>query len=96
VIDKLAERDLEFVSKLFEEVNRARQKFPDQDAATLFMALSEEKGEVAQAILQKRPAAEIKAEIVQVGAMALRLATECDFDPPGERKPFRVIDGSAA
>jgi NTP pyrophosphatase (non-canonical NTP hydrolase) len=98
MIDKQTTRDLEFAAQQREEVARARQKFPDQDGMTLFLALAEEVGEVAQAILQKRSAADIEAEVVQVAAMAQRLWTECDFNPPDERKstPFQVINGDAA
>jgi NTP pyrophosphatase (non-canonical NTP hydrolase) len=98
MIDKLMTYDLQFAAQLREEVARARRKFPDQDGVTLFLALVEEAGEVAQAILQKRPAAAIKGEIIQVAAMAQQLWTECNFNLPDERKSasFQIIDGGAA
>jgi len=58
------------------EVARARAKFPQPNPT--YIALCEEVGEVAKALLEKRSYAEIRAEAIQVAAMAVRLIQEGD------------------
>lgn len=64
-----------FFADVAREVDRARAKFPKPDA--LLTALTEEVGEVAKAMLDES-AAHVRAEAIQVAAMALRLALEGD------------------
>lgn len=70
-------RDSAFRSDLGAELVAARTKFPGPANPNL-AALTEEVGELAQAILQQKPAADIIAEAVQVATMAQRVATEGD------------------
>jgi hypothetical protein len=67
-------------SAILVEVERARAKFPSPDF--LLSALSEEHGEVVQAVLNqyagKGDEEAIRKEIIQEGAMLYRLATEGD------------------
>lgn len=65
----------DFLSEVRAEVISARKKFPDPDA--LLAALTEEVGEVAKAMLDEHWG-RVRAECVQVAAMALRLAEEGD------------------
>lgn len=58
------------------EVTRARVKFPGN--RFLLAALTEEVGELAQAMLQKRPGEEIAKEAIQVAAVAVRILEEGD------------------
>jgi NTP pyrophosphatase (non-canonical NTP hydrolase) len=67
--------DTDFLLDLSSEVARARNKFPTNDL--LFAALVEEVGEVAKA-LQDETRERVYEELVQVAAMALRLAVEGD------------------
>jgi NTP pyrophosphatase (non-canonical NTP hydrolase) len=64
----------------FDDINRelirARTKFPGN--RFLLAALTEEAGELAKALLQKRPRSEVQAEAVQVAAMAIRIIEEGD------------------
>jgi NTP pyrophosphatase (non-canonical NTP hydrolase) len=74
---KIAIADAVFVHMVQEEVSRARKKFPTNKH--LVVALVEEVGEVAKA-LQDETREQLIAELVQVAAMALRLAVEGDPD----------------
>jgi NTP pyrophosphatase (non-canonical NTP hydrolase) len=71
------------------EVVRARQKFPGN--RHLLAALTEEVGELAKAILQRRPGEEIEREAIQVACVAVRIIEERDsaFDDltDAESKP---------
>lgn len=58
------------------EVLRARTKFPGNNH--LLAALTEEVGELAQAMLQGRPRDEIEKEAIQVACVAIRLIEEGD------------------
>lgn len=58
------------------EVTRARAKFPGN--RHLLAALTEEVGELAQAMLQGKPTAEIQREALQVACVALRIFEEGD------------------
>jgi len=60
------------------EIDRARAKFPTNK--NLMIALAEEVGELAQALLQKKPNGEIYKEAIQVACVALRIAHEGDSD----------------
>jgi NTP pyrophosphatase (non-canonical NTP hydrolase) len=72
--------DLEFCSELRDEVARARAKFPHQPLDKTMYALFEEAGEVAKALNEEEPAHRVRAELVQVAAMALRVAVDCLLD----------------
>lgn len=67
--------DVDFVALVLSEVEFARRKFPSNKV--LFAALVEEVGEVAKA-LQDETRERVMSELVQVAAMALRLAVEGD------------------
>lgn len=65
-----------FLADVEAEVRRARDKFP---VANLTMAaLTEEVGELAKAMLDE-PWKRVRAEAVQVAAMALRVALDGDL-----------------
>ena len=67
------------VRELDEEVERARTKFPKN--AFLLAALTEEVGELARALLQRKTGTgkgSIKAEALQVACVALRIYEEGD------------------
>jgi len=57
------------------EINRVREKFPANDL--LMVALTEEVGELAKALLDETPE-RIYKEAIQVACVALRIATEGD------------------
>lgn len=61
---------------LTREVHRARAKFPGN--RHLHVALSEEVGELAQALLQGKPQAEVVKEALQVACVAIRIIEEGD------------------
>lgn len=67
------------------EVARARTKFPLPNRNLL--ALLEEVGELAEALMTNCSAAELRAEAVQVAAMAVRIAEEgsTEFDMNGPK-----------
>jgi NTP pyrophosphatase (non-canonical NTP hydrolase) len=71
--------DLDFQAQTRDELARARLKFPNQDLRTTMLALVEEVGEVAQAILQGQSPSRIREELIQVAAMATRAACDCDL-----------------
>jgi len=64
-----------FLSKVEQEIVRARKKFPGANAN--MTALTEEVGELAKALLSE-PTNRIMAEAVQVACMAARVALEGD------------------
>jgi NTP pyrophosphatase (non-canonical NTP hydrolase) len=65
-----------FLESVTEEVVKAINKFPWPNPN--LAALTEEVGELAQAMLQKKSHEEIYKEAVQVAAMAMRCAIEGD------------------
>ena len=65
----------QFLSQVETEVSFARQKFPDSDAC--MVALTEEVGELAKALLSES-LANVYKEAVQVAAMAARVAIDGD------------------
>ena len=67
---------------LTNEVGRARAKFPSNEK--LLAALMEEVGELAQAMLQRKPLAEIRKEALQVACVAVRIYGEGDSDFDGD------------
>ena len=81
------------------ELARARDKFPEQNVWVMLAALTEEVGELNQAILQYNEKLsssatedfirnqEIKKEAVQVAVMAIRVALDCDLYFPWDNKP---------
>lgn len=72
--------DLVFLQDVMKELTRARAKFPGNTLQ--MMALSEEVGELAQALIDhrmgKQTARDVYAEAVQVAAMAVRVAVDGD------------------
>lgn len=70
-----------FLKAVEREVARARAAWPRN--AHMYAALAEEVGEVARALLEGQGPDALRAECVQVAAMAMRLAEEgdADFDP---------------
>jgi hypothetical protein len=71
-------RDLEFVGELIQEVERARTKHPGGKHLTV--ALMEEVGELAKALLENEGSDRVREEAIQVACVALRIATEGDTD----------------
>ena len=61
-----------------DEVYRARSKFPCR--SKLLAALMEEVGELAQAMLQRKPKQDIYNEAKQVACVAIRIMEEGDSD----------------
>lgn len=82
------------VIEISKEVVRARTKFPGN--RFMLAALTEEVGELAQALLQKKDAADIRREAIQVAAVAIRIIEEgdasfadmTDAEANGERCPW--------
>jgi len=72
----MSEFDENFLDAVREELARARHKFPEQSRLTTALALVEEVGELAQAILQGAPESRVEAEAVQVAVMALRVVND--------------------
>jgi hypothetical protein len=74
------EKAYKFLGEVYQELVRARTKFPDSRCCTV--ALMEEVGELAQAMLKvaagKWPENRIREEAVQVAVMAMRVALEGD------------------
>lgn len=64
-----------------DEVRAARDAFPEN--AHMLAALVEEVGELAQAMLQGKPWAEVRGEAKQVACVAIRIMEEGDADFPG-------------
>jgi NTP pyrophosphatase (non-canonical NTP hydrolase) len=62
------------IDDLQAEIIRARTKFPG--GRFLLAALMEEVGELAQALLQRKPPSEIIKESLQVACVAIRIAEE--------------------
>lgn len=69
-----------FLSDVQREVEQGRERFPGN--GHLYVALAEEVGEVARALLDCERPESLRAECVQVAAMAMRLAEEGDADFP--------------
>lgn len=64
------------IAAIVAELKRARAKFPGN--RFLLAALTEEVGELAQALLQRKSKEEILREAVQVACVAIRIAEEGD------------------
>lgn len=75
-----SEGEARFAAAVAAEVARARAKFPGADH--MYGALAEEVGEVAKSLLEEHDRGDLRAECVQVAAMAQRLAEEGDNDYP--------------
>jgi len=80
--------DGNFTARMHNEINRARAKFPDQNVWITLAALTEEVGELNQAILQfnHEPQRQITPEkiykeAIQVAVMAMRVALDCEYHP---------------
>lgn len=74
----------EFTTLFVQELVRARDKFPCQNIWTTLSALTEEVGELNQAVLQHnfephkgKTEADILKEAVQVAVMAARVVIDC-------------------
>lgn len=74
-----------FLEDVRVEVERATTKFPSPDG--VMCALTEEVGELAKAMMDE-PRHRVRAEAIQVAAMAARAAIEGDptLDPIRERR----------
>ena len=77
----------ELFAEIADELARARAKFPKQDVWITLAALTEEVGELNQAILQRvqdfentPTVTQIREEAVQVAVMALRVALDCNIE----------------
>ena len=75
------------VEEILDELKRARAKFPVQGVWVTLAALTEEVGELNQAILHNhfenkkaRGYAGVREEAVQVAVMAIRVALDCEQD----------------
>lgn len=69
--------------EILRELDRARRKFPEQDVWLTLAALTEEVGELNQAVLQfenepqkHRTYEDIRKEAVQVACMAMRVVLD--------------------
>ena len=79
--------DGEFTAKMHTELARARAKFPESKTVGITLAaLTEEVGELNQAILQfnhqpekKISELQIYKEAIQVAVMAMRIAQDCEL-----------------
>lgn len=84
--------DEEFLKCVMDELQSARDKFPSSNL--VLAALTEEVGELAQAMLKRRIGQmtdeDVWNEAVQVATMALRCAVEGD---PSFDIPLRFDDG---
>lgn len=89
--DALRVEQAAFLQEVLAEVGRARAKFPGANATNA--ALVEEVGEVSTALMYE-PWNAVRAECVQVAAMAVRLATEGDATFKDWREK-RVHEGGA-
>lgn len=83
------------VNDLVAEIERARRKFPD--SAHMMVALSEEHGELARALLDESWD-RVRAEAIQVACCAIRIATESDesLNEFRLKKGLDVLKGGAA
>lgn len=76
----MEESDADFAAKVSRELARARKKFPTCSLSTI--ALMEEVGELAQALLKWRAGKghwhQVETEAAQVACMAQRIVTEGD------------------
>jgi hypothetical protein len=75
-----------------DEVLRARTKFPGNKF--MLAALTEEVGELAQALLQKRDRKEVVKEAIQVATVAIRIIEEGDasFGDISDQEAFGIVD----
>lgn len=64
-----------FIADVLQELRRARARFPSPECS--LAALGEEVGELCKAVLDE-PKARVRAEAIQVAAMAARVALEGD------------------
>ena len=82
----LNDKGVKIFEDIAEELKSAREKFPNN--AHVMNALTEEVGELAQALLQvnyepeKKTNADVYKEAIQVATMAIRVATEGDSTLP--------------
>lgn len=83
-------RDARFLSDVALEAQRARDRFPN--SRNLLAALTEEVGELAQALLDRDRGeacdADVFKEAIQVAAVALRIALEGDTSLPSYVPPL--------
>jgi len=98
----MSDKDQQFLADVADELARARAKFPS--SYLVLAALTEEVGELAQAMLYERagkgnangkdPKRHVWDEAVQVAAMALRVAVE--GDPSFAASPYLEPDAPLA
>jgi NTP pyrophosphatase (non-canonical NTP hydrolase) len=83
----------ELAEAIDDEVRRAQKKFPNQPPLRLMAALTEEVGELAQAVINcedetgvvlEQARTNLREEAIQVAAMAIRIVTEM---PGGRNAP---------
>ncbi len=74
------------IEEILDELKRARGKFPQQNIWVTLAALTEEVGELNQALLQLNHQPEkgvtpekVYAEAVQTAVMAIRVALDCSY-----------------
>lgn len=76
-VDQLDETS-DFLNEVYNEIGHAREHYPG--AKHMLAALVEEVGELAAALLEGQSYESIRAEAVQVAAMACRVAVDGDED----------------
>jgi hypothetical protein len=96
-----AKAEAEFLGDAWNELARAREQHPDEEGvltdAEWLAVLSEEVGECAKAI-QDETDAHLRAELVQVAAMAMRWALSIPAGrvrPPWAPQRFRTFEPPA-
>jgi NTP pyrophosphatase (non-canonical NTP hydrolase) len=80
-------RELRFLADVMDEVHRARKLFPTN--AALMVALMEEVGELAKAMLDESDD-RVRAEAIQVAGLAMRVAIEGDSTLAAVRSAIKV------
>jgi NTP pyrophosphatase (non-canonical NTP hydrolase) len=84
--------DRHFFAAMEQEAKRARAKFPQQSFWRTLAALTEEVGELNQAILEHKDFEDIYREAVQTAVMAMRVVIDCglstDFEAVEEAPPL--------
>jgi hypothetical protein len=83
----------QFTDEVHIELRRARKKFPGRQNVT-FVALGEEVGELAKAMMEEN-ADRVRKEAVQVAVMAMRIALDGDSSVNKLRRQ-RKLDRLAA
>jgi len=74
--ESMSSEDEDFFALVRREVTKARKKFPNQSHWKTLCALTEEVGELNQAVLQHKAPGDIMSEAVQVAVMAMRVVND--------------------